>query len=64
MMLCYPVLLKIFRKNGKAELHGLVFLSNTKSKNFKTVMHLEKKVVDYVKSMEYTVVRYDRLTDG
>ena len=27
-------------------------------------MHLEKKVVHYVKSMEYTVVRYDRLTDG
>ena len=64
MMLCYPVVLEIFKKNGEAELHGLVFLSNTKSKNFETVMYLEKKVVDYVKSMGYTVVRYDRLTDG
>ena len=63
-MLCYPVVLELFKNNRDTDLYGLVFMSDSKRKNFETVMYLEKKVIEHVKSLGYTVLRYDRLTDG
>ena len=63
-MLCYPVVIEIFFKNGYKELHGVIFLSDSKNKNFDTVRHFQNRCVDYVSDLGYKVKRYDRITDG
>ena len=63
-MLCYPVVIDIFNADGSKELHGLIFMSNSKNKNFDTVNHFEEETIKHVKAMGKEIVRYQRITDG
>ena len=64
-MVCYPVVLEIFLANtDDKEMHGVIFMSNTKVKNFNTVFNFENKVFDYVEKLGYCIQRYDRISDG
>ena len=63
-MVCYPVVIEIFRTDDSKEMHGLILMSDTKSKNFDTVRYFEEKCIQYVQKKGYQVVRYDRITDG
>ena len=64
-MLCYPVVLEIFHANtDKKELHGVIYMSDSKNKNFDTVYKFENLLLDYVEDLGYRVQRYDRITDG
>ena len=64
-MLCYPIVMEIFFSNGTKELIGIIYLSNTKNKNYDTVRYFEEKCIEYVRQkLGYNVVRYDRITDG
>ena len=63
-MVCYPAVVEIFLPDEKQELHGVIFMSNTKCKNFNTVNNFEHRIIDYVEELGYTVKRYDRISDG
>ena len=56
--------MEIFKVDGSKELHGVVYLSNIKSKNYDTVIFFKEKCIDYVRQLGYNVTRYDRITDG
>ena len=64
-MVCYPIVLEIFHANSnKRELHGVIYMSDTKNKNFDTVNKLETKLFDYVEGLSYRIKRYDHISDG
>ena len=63
-MLCYPVVLEVFKADSTKELYGLIFLSDSKNKNFDTVNYFQEATINFVKSKGYTITRYDRITDG
>ena len=64
-MVCYPIVMEVFFPDGSKELRGIIYLSNTKNKNFDTVRYFEERCVDYVrKTLGHNVVRFDRITDG
>ena len=63
-MVCYPAVVEIFHPDGKQELHGVIFMSNTKCKNFNTVNNFENRIINYVEELGYSVKRYDRISDG
>ena len=63
--MCYPVVLEIFHANmDTKELYGVIYMSDTKNKNFDTFFKLENKLLDCVENLGYKVKRYDRITDG
>ena len=52
LMVCYPVVLEIFHANrDEKELHGVIYMSDTKNKNFDTVFKIENKLLDYVEDL-------------
>ena len=56
--------MEIFKVDGTKEMHGIFYLSDTKCKNYDTVMFLEEQCISYVQSLRHNIIRYDRLTDG
>lgn len=63
-MVCYPVVLEVFKADGTKEMYGFIILSNTKCKGFDTVKYFEEKCLTEVRSIGYNIVRYDRISDG
>ena len=63
-MVCYPVVLEVFKTDGTKEMYGFIIMSDTKSKNFDTVKHFEEKCIQFIRNLGYNIVRYDRITDG
>ena len=49
-MLCYPIVMEIFKGDGTSEMIGIVYMSDTKSKNFITVRCFENMAIAYIKS--------------
>ena len=56
--------MEIFKGDGTTEIFGLVYMSDSKNKNFNTVRYFEDEAIKYIKSFGYNILRYDRLTDG
>ena len=63
-MVCFPVVIEIFKNDGTMEMHGLIIMSDCRSKNFDVVKYFEQKCLQYVQQRGYNVLRLDRVTDG
>lgn len=63
-MVCYPVVLEVFKADGTKEMYGFIIMSDTKCKGFDTVKHFEERCLAEVWSIGYNIVRYDRISDG
>ena len=63
-MMCYPVVLEVFKIDGSVDLYGLIYMSNSKSKSFETVRYFEGLVVSFVRKLGFSILRYDRVSDG
>ena len=63
-MVCYPVVLELFKTDKTKEMHEYIIMSDTKSKNYDTVKHFEEKCIEYIRNDGYNIVSYDRITDG
>ena len=64
MMMCYPIVLEVFKIDGSVDLYGLIYMSNSKSKGFETVRYFEGLVVSFVQKLGFSILRYDRISDG
>lgn len=53
-----------FLNDGQKKLHGIIYFSVVKNKNFETVQHFGEKCIEYVRGLGYTILRYDSITDG
>ena len=60
-MVCYPVVLEVFKTDGTKEMYGFIIMSDTKSKNFDTVKHFEEKCIQFIRNLGYNIVRYHRM---
>ena len=63
-IVCYPVVLEVFKTNGTKEIYGFIIMSDSKSKNFNTVKHFEEKCIELIWNLGYNIIHYDRITDG
>ena len=54
-MLCYPVVIELFKSDGSKDMLGLIIMSNAKNKNFDTVNHFEELTLQFVQSFGYTI---------
>lgn len=63
-MTCYLIVLEMFFNDVTKNLIGIIYLSNTKIKNYDTVRYFEEKCIEYARDKGLNIVRYDRLTDG
>ena len=51
------VVVDVFKANSPAEHYGLIFISDSKSKNFDTVKVFEEATIEFVKSKGYMIER-------
>ena len=59
-MVCYPVVIEIFKADGNKEVQGVIIMSDTKNKNFDTVKHFEQKFIQLIRTQGYQGVTYVR----
>lgn len=60
-MVCCLVVLEVFKTDGTKEMHGFIFMPDTKSKNFDTVKHFEEKCIESIRNLGYNTIRTIRL---
>ena len=63
-MVCYPIVIEVFKTDKTMEMYGLIIMSDSSSKNYDVVKYFEEKCLEYVRNLGFNIIRYDRITDG